>query len=141
MSLAVLAVAALLLAGETALAKDLFCLGGKCVGTERADQIFGTDGMDKIAGRDGGDIIFDDLFLAADDVVHGGAGPDVIRDDGGPDVDTIFGGKGDDAITVRESFGTTVDTTIDVVDCGPGEDTVFFDPTDNVKDCEILNPR
>ena len=134
--------AALLLAGGAALAREIDCGGGQCVGTDRADAMFGTTGEDDISGRDGNDTIAGDPavspFIYGDDLIRGGAGRDDIRDGnhGDPDVDQIFGGKGADRIDVREG-----DNSRDVVDCGPGTDTVLLDETDTVTNCETVDHR
>jgi Ca2+-binding RTX toxin-like protein len=126
----------LLLAGGAVLAKDITCTGGPCVGTRRADTFTGTGGADQITGRAGNDLIDSG---EGDDEVRGGRGADHITDNVPvPDIDTIFGGKGNDIIDVREG---RPDEEPDVVDCGPGTDTVFVDPTDTRLNCEILNPQ
>ena len=109
---------ALLLSAGTVLAKNITCTGGTCVGTRKADNMQGKFDNDTIFGRRGNDEIID-------------TGP-------GPDVDTIFGDKGDDTIRVNEGDS---DVDPDFVDCGPGIDTVFVDPTDTRLNCEILNPN
>jgi hypothetical protein len=52
-------------------------------------------------------------------------------------------------LDVRDGFVTTtsgispegtVDGSPDVVKCGRGEDTVFADPDDKLKNCEVTNP-
>ena len=134
---------ALLLAGGAVLAKDFSCatpIDNPCVGTKKADTIIGTAGDDVINGRGGNDTIAGDPFISSgDDLIRGGAGNDDISDPFiGNDVDTIFGGKGDDTINVRE--GADFSDNPDVVDCGPGTDTVFVDPGDTRLNCEILNP-
>lgn len=49
--------------------------------------------------------------------------------------DTVSGGGGDDNINVQDGFGG------DRVDCGEGNDTVFFDPGDTpILNCKIQNP-
>jgi hypothetical protein len=57
------------------------------------------------------------------------------------DRDTVLGGRGKDTIDVLD------DDRADYVDCGENrkrdhrvQDTVFFDPGDVVKNCEIQNP-
>jgi Ca2+-binding RTX toxin-like protein len=127
----------LLLAGGAVLAKDIECTGGPCVGTKRADTFTGSGVADQITGRAGNDVIFSG---EGDDEVRGGRGADELVDnDPFRDVDTILGGKGNDIIDVRE--GTAGGDNPDVVDCGPGTDTVFVDPTDTRLNCEILNPQ
>ena len=126
---------ALLLSGGTVLAKNITCTGGKCVGTRKADNMQGKFDNDTIFGRRGNDRIVED---GGNDEIHGGSGNDEIIDTGpGPDVDTIFGDKGDDTIRVNEGDS---DVDPDFVDCGPGIDTVFVDPTDTRLNCDILNP-
>ena len=126
--------AALLLTGGVVLAKNINCTGGKCVGTKKADIITGSFGDDTIFGRGGNDRIVDDLGTTE---IHGGSGNDEIIDVN-RSVATIFGEKGDDSINVREG---NADFDPDFVDCGPGIDTVFVDPTDTRLNCEILNPN
>ena len=142
--LALLMVAvALLLASGVVLAKDFACdptTERPCVGTKKGDNIIGTAGDDEINGRGGNDTIAGDSFISSgDDLIRGGGGNDDISDPSiGNDVDTIFGGKGDDTINVRE--GADFSDNPDVIDCGPGIDTVFVDPGDTRLNCEILNP-
>jgi Ca2+-binding RTX toxin-like protein len=51
-----------------------------------------------------------------------------------PGEDAVEGGRGNDEIDARDGFG-------DLIDCGEGDDTVFFDVRlDAVEDCEELNP-
>jgi Ca2+-binding RTX toxin-like protein len=141
--LALIVVTALLLAGGVVLAKNFSCAtptDNPCVGTKKGDSIIGTAADDEINGRGGNDTIAGDPFISSgDDLIRGGGGNDRISDPFlGNDVDTIFGGKGDDTINVQE--GAAFSDSPDVVDCGPGTDTVFVDPTDTRLNCEILNP-
>jgi len=125
----------LLLAAGVVLAKSIDCTGGPCVGTKKADTFRGSGGADQIFGRGGSDSIDSG---EGDDEVRGGGGNDTLIDNlPVRDVDTIFGGKGNDSIDVREF---RPDDEPDFVDCGPGIDTVFVDPTDIRLNCEILNP-
>ena len=129
--------ATLLLTGGVVLAKNIDCTGGPCVGTKKADTFRGSGVADQITGRGGNDLIDSG---EGDDEVRGGGGADVITDNVPvPDVDTIFGGKGNDSIDVRE--GAAFNDNPDFVDCGPGIDTVFFDANDTRLNCEILNPN
>jgi Ca2+-binding RTX toxin-like protein len=133
----------LLLASGVVLAKDFACdptTERPCVGTKKGDNIIGTAGDDEINGRGGNDTIAGDSFISSgDDLIRGGGGNDDIADFSlGNDIDTIFGGKGDDTIRVNEGDS---DVDPDFVDCGPGIDTVFVDPTDTRLNCEILNPN
>ena len=56
-----------------------------------------------------------------------GLGNDVV--DPGPGSDLVLGGDGDDTIATRDGFG-------DVVECGPGNDTVTADRADALSGCE-----
>ena len=129
--------ATLLMTGGVVLAKSIDCTGGPCVGTKKADTFRGSGGADQIFGRGGSDSIDSG---EGDDEVRGGGGNDTLIDNlPVRDVDTIFGGKGNDEIDVRE--GAAGGDNPDFVDCGPGIDTVFVDPTDTRLNCEFLNPR
>ena len=59
-----------------------------------------------------------------------GLGNDVV--DPGPGSDFVLGGDGDDTITARDGFG-------DVVECGPGTDTVTADRADVLSGCENVS--
>ena len=128
----------LLLGSGVVLAKSISCTAGvTCIGTAKADQITGSFGADIIKARGGNDTVDGGN---GSDTINGSRGSDTITDIGVvPDVDTITGGKGNDRIDVRE--GAALNDTPDVVDCGPGTDTVFVDPTDTRLNCEILNPK
>ena len=74
----------------------------------------------------------DDTFLGGPgaDVADVGPGNDVV--DPGPGSDLVLGGDGDDSISVRDGFG-------DVVECGPGADTVTADRNDVLSGCETVS--
>ena len=74
----------------------------------------------------------DDTFLGGPgaDVADLGLGNDVV--DPGPGSDFVLGGDGDDRITARDGFG-------DVVECGPGTDTVTADRADVLSGCENVS--
>jgi Ca2+-binding RTX toxin-like protein len=145
-ALAVVAVA-LLLASGVVVAKNITCTGGLCTGTKKADRLIGTEGDDEINGRGGGDVIIGDpVDGEGDDTLNGGGGNDLLSDPfDGIDVDTMFGGKGNDVINVRERLSGVGGA--DVIDCGPGEDTVVVDvnagnSSDQIAaNCEIINPN
>jgi Ca2+-binding RTX toxin-like protein len=61
--------------------------------------------------------------------MYGGTGRDEIT--GGFDVDLMYGGPGADLIVARGG-------SADVVDCGPGRDTVIRDSRDRVRNCEVV---
>jgi hypothetical protein len=133
-------------------------------GTNGPDTLVGTDGRDLLLGGPGNDSLFandgaDRLFGGAgndfleggdgDDYLSGGTGDDTLVGDngndiliGGPGNDDLEGGHGinhinagpgDDRIDVQNS------SKLDVVDCGPGNDTVFADHGDRIaKNCETV---
>ena len=70
-----------------------------------------------------------DSFLGGPgaDVADLGLGNDAV--DPGPGSDLVLGGDGDDTIAARDGFG-------DVVECGPGNDTVTADRADVLSGCE-----
>ena len=143
----VLVAAALLLAGGgAALAvtrNQIDCPGGLCTGTKRADTLVGTEGDDEMVGRAGNDLLIGDPARGeGDDLLRGGDGDDAISDPfAGRDVDTVVAGRGDDTINVREGL---LSGGADVVDCGPGHDTVVvdanvFDASDTIAaNCEVV---
>ncbi len=71
----------------------------------------------------------DDTFLGGPgaDLADLGLGNDVV--DTGPGSDFVLTGDGDDTIAARDGFG-------DVVECGPGFDTVTADRVDVLSGCE-----
>jgi hypothetical protein len=74
----------------------------------------------------------DDTFLGGPgaDVADLGPGNDVV--DPGPGSDFVLGGDGDDTVAARDGFG-------DVVECGPGNDTVTADRVDVLSGCENVS--
>ena len=139
-------------------------------GTRADNQMFGEAGNDTMVGRGGADYlrgdegadtlygkVGDEQFLwgggfdaggnyddTSDDVVYGGGGDDFIVGGfakGG--VDHLYGGKGDDTIdAAQKNSDTGVAVTKEIIDCGPGKDTVYYDKgTDDIKHCEIRSPE
>jgi Ca2+-binding RTX toxin-like protein len=90
----------LLLASGVALAANISCLGGPCVGTAENDQITGSQVDDKIRALGGRD---DVTARGGDDLVYGGRGRDDIS--GGHGGDGLLGGGGPDDID--GGLGTT----------------------------------
>ena len=65
---------------------------------------------------------------AGNDVIEGGLGDDVLLGEAG--IDQIFAGDGNDHVNTRGGLA-------DLVDCGPGNDTLLYDPFDHVSStCE-----
>ncbi len=122
------------------------------VGLGGADEIYGYESNDDLHGdaqtdtsRDGNDRLYGGLgndFLngyGGDDLLVGGEGHDVFDarelSSLNPGVDTIKGGDGGDVIQAE-------DGRKDFIDCGRGEDEVYFDKDkDVITNCEIKHPR
>jgi len=122
-------------AAGVALAANINCPGGPCLGTTAADTIRGTVGIDDIvaaqgndsvSGREGSDIIKGD---SGDDSLRGGDGPDWIF--GSTGADTAAGGFGNDFINVSDNVSAN-----DEVDCGPGIDKAVKDLGDTSTGCD-----
>ena len=103
------------------------------------------DGEDKLFGGSGDDCMFGG---SEDDVLYGGEGNDDIGHycyefimDAGNDI--IHGGRGDDDIIAAEApFAYPALQERDVVYCGPGKDTIYYQKgVDRIFDCESKNPR
>jgi len=133
-------------------------LRGKCfdgtdgpdhtVGTRYGDLIITNSGDDVIRAGDGENVI---ESLWGNDDIRSGSGPDEVwAGDGndtirtgagsdfivpGPGHDTVDAGKGADHIWAN-------DGQRDVIDCGPGDDTVVADRIDVLRNCEhVLSMR
>jgi Ca2+-binding RTX toxin-like protein len=81
------------------------------------DSLFGESGNDRLYGGPGNDRI------------TGGTGEVQVQPLRGDGRDRIFGGLGDDFIDSQ-------DAEVDIVDCGPGTDTVDTDGLDRLFGCE-----
>lgn len=103
------------------------------------------DAINFINGGRGDDIIRGNehdnvVWVQGNDRVYGYAGGDDLRTLDWTSNVTIYGGRGDDVINVKDAVDD-YDGGPDTVDCGPGDaDTVHFDANDTVENCEILNP-
>jgi Ca2+-binding RTX toxin-like protein len=118
-----------------------------CAGTNSADtmggdgqdnRIFGCGGDDVISGADGGDtIVGDGIDLS---VCPGGGDTGADRIYGGPGNDLIAHGF---AVSLGPLLGLTkADGHRDLIDCGPGDDTVFINVSvdnDVAINCEHVN--
>jgi Ca2+-binding RTX toxin-like protein len=123
----------------------------------RKEGIYGDEGPDKLYGGSGGDFLYAHGTLLPDgsypedtstDYLHGGSGNDRLEggfEQGG--VDRLYGEKGDDSFDVAQRRDllfvpfTPVWVTKEIVDCGPGIDSVDFDKdVDVVKNCEKKSP-
>jgi len=141
--------------------------GSDClIGGSGQDTIFGGFNDDIVSGGGGKDTL---SGFNGNDVIRGGRGDDIICDsdrrfecyesrgdtfrDYLPDRDRIFGGPGDDRITVGPRADRVIggtgndvinarDTARDVIRCGPGRDVVHADLKDEVQDCEkVVRPE
>ena len=137
------------------------------VGTQRSDVISGKGGNDKLRGRRGNDRLSggsgrDSLVgQAGSDSLDGGGGRDHLsggrqadRMSGGAGRDRLVGGAGNDSAHPgtgrdvvklgggRDRIFLEVDRSGDVVDCGPGRDTVVriasADTRDRFTRCEVF---
>ncbi|MCY7344357.1 MAG: hypothetical protein LH603_21600 [Pseudonocardia sp.] len=90
------------------------------------DCVLGGAGADRLRTGDGADETFGGT---GSDVIDSGAGADIV--DPGAGSDTVTAGAGDDRVFARD--GRT-----DTVDRGPGTDTVVADPTDALRNCELV---
>ena len=143
------------LTGTNSQAADLiYGLGGddQLTGGAGNDQLYGDDnsvsfpdlqpspnedGNDRLSGGRGNDQL---SGYGGNDLLAGGAGVDVINalelaNQGHPaGRDTVKGGGGNDTIRANDGYQ-------DVIDCGPGRDTVVYDAAvDVVANCEVLHP-
>ncbi len=102
------------------------------------------DGQDKLFGGKGNDCLFGGT---GNDILYGGDGHDMIVllcfdfvSDFGNDI--MYGGRGNDDITALEAELPGGKQQRDIVFCGPGQDTVYYQKgVDMVFDCERKNSR
>jgi hypothetical protein len=127
-----------------------------CQGTDEDDILYGTSYSDQMGDGLGSDKLYgyrglDRLTTSADqqpnsfddtsaDYAYGGRGPDRLNagfrfeSDG---VDHLYGGRDNDLIKVSQRESGWIVLNKDVVNCGPGNDTVVFDQgADVIKNCE-----
>jgi hypothetical protein len=121
--------------------------GGALRTSRGNDRLSGGEGDDLVLAGPGKDTVFggpgaDQLFgQAGGDTIGGGAGDDAVAGETGADV--LNGGGGDDellagrarAFSVEAPQRVPVDTSRDLVDCGPGGGTALANPWDVVKNC------
>src|SRR5215203_768786 len=125
----VLAGIVILLSSGVALANNsINCSGGSCDGTAKNDTMHGTATPDDMNARRGDDRMYG---LGSDDFLYGRQGADTLQ--AGIDDDALYGdfgndklrgGPGDDIINAHDEPPSK---WRDVIDCGPGRDTVYFD--------------
>lgn len=112
-------------------------------GGDGLDQIFGSQGNDMLSGGNGNNIIYGE---EGNDKIYGGSDDDKLI--GGNGADYIIGGWGNDIIwhysdtwNLSHDFVklTIPDGSKDIIDCGPGYDTVIYNTLDGdeVYDCEV----
>jgi RTX calcium-binding nonapeptide repeat (4 copies) len=129
----------------------------RVTGTHLGDSLFGFGGNDALLGFAGSDCLFggsgnDYLSGAAgNDYLSGGPGNDELRGGNGNDDlngnagnDVIVGGRGEDEIAAGSGNDRIYVAAqgADLVDCGPGRDTVVISRIDGVRNCErvIIKP-
>jgi hypothetical protein len=98
-------------------------------GTAAAETLTGTAGGDRLLGLDGNDRLFG---LAGADCIQGGSGNDVLNGGGAGDV--LLGEGGRDRILAKDGQS-------DLVDCGPGRDSVKADRSDKLSRCERVKRK
>jgi Ca2+-binding RTX toxin-like protein len=114
-------------------------------GGHGADQLYGSFGDDKLVGATGDDLLRgDDDFDynrpgGGRDRLYGGSGDDELYGYYGDD--KLVGGEGNDIINAYDVRHPMAGVE-DVIDCGPGRDTVYFDKGfDKVlSNCEVKKP-
>ncbi len=142
--MSVLVSVTVLLVAGAAYAKTIVCTGGgSCIGTPKHDLMRGGAGEDRMVGKAGDDGM---MGSTGQDMLKGKDGSDIINggdDDkakGNAGRDNISGDPGDDIIR-GGSHGGTNDGARDVLDCGDGNDTVYFVQSQySISNCEVLNP-
>jgi serralysin len=123
-------------------------------GNAGSDTLYGQRGSDHVTGQVGPDKLYgglrsDYMFGGTDDYVHGGADGDSLYGNaalGG--VAHLYGEDGDDRIHVSQRQTQLLNgkpvppESKEIVDCGPGTDTVLFDEGVDVvnANCEIKQP-
>ena len=104
------------------------------VGYDGDDLVYGGEGHDALYGKGGADTIRGESgpdYLSGQwgrNSLHGGDGADTISGDYGED--RIYGGEGDDTIEAGSVYRASVsepDGRRDLIDCGPGTDTVSYE--------------
>jgi Ca2+-binding RTX toxin-like protein len=143
---------ALLMVSGVAIARTVYCDGGKCRGTNNRDTMYGTGGRDIINSLEGADL------------ARGNGGADTLNGDGGRDRlsggngnDGVFGSDDDDLVAGNRGFDVlnggngndhikAVDGMTDRITCGNGRhDIAVFDKRiDRFRDrseCEDRRPR
>ncbi len=97
-------------------------LAATVTGTDRGEVLIGTEYADSITDEGGRDVV---QGLAGDDEISSGRGRD-----------RIYGGEGDDFVRVQDPRPRRPGT-VDVVNCGPGLDTVEANNRDRFRNCEM----
>lgn len=114
-------------------------LAANITGTNGNDVLFGTSDNDTISGSGGNDLIYgarsDDTILGGpgNDALLGGPGADSLSGDDGTDV--LVGGLGADILdggASNDYIFASGDATRDTIICGPGDDSVWYGPTDTL---------
>src|SRR5215207_7875902 len=120
---------ALVVGSGAALAETVTCDSTPpCYGTPESDDITAAiAGFDTIYAYGGSDTVEDS---DGNDTIYGGGGNDTIDAfDSGAYTDHLFGGGGNDTIYAH-------DARVDIINCGKGTDTVYYDPLDTISACE-----
>jgi len=98
------------------------------------DAIDGQGDRDTLRGEEGDDRLYGGF---ADDHLVGGKGDDLL--DGNTGADRFEGEGGDDYIDAMYNERESSRPVVDVIDCGPGNDTVKANTYDRIKrNCEVI---
>lgn len=119
--------------GDAATPADIYHPGpGGCVLScdlrRGADRLEGGGGADRVNGGEGDDVL---LGGAGDDQLEGGPGDDTLR--GGEGTDSFLAGDGNDAIFALDGLR-------EIIECGPGTESVERDEIDDPRDCPAPPP-
>jgi Ca2+-binding RTX toxin-like protein len=139
----------------TSLGENMFGLQGNDIlkGSRGDDCLFGGVGSDRLAGMQGDDRLLGDdspRGVGGNDRLAGNSGDDLLV--GGPGRDRLAGSAGNDRLSGghgrnRLSGGPGNDSlsgangSFDVLNCGPGRDSVRADRRDLVRGCERIHLR
>jgi Ca2+-binding RTX toxin-like protein len=95
------------------------------IGGSGDDEIRGAAGHDTLSGGPGHDLL---IGGPGTDLLHGDDDDDVIV--GGPGDDRLYGGAGKDILVANLAQDAGIDSGIDVLDGGTGDDFLFVDAND-----------
>jgi hypothetical protein len=123
----------LTLSAGVALARQVLCTGGLCLGTNNNDTMFGSLTDDTIIAKKGRDIVnAANLVLVDSDAVSGGGKSDAIDVLDGDTLDIVSCGKGIDTVLADDNL-----VTFDLI----GNDCEFWFSSVAALESELENPQ